>query len=126
LDEAKAILLRPLNATEQTTDGKIAQNAWLASLAYRQGNLEEALRHGQIVEDVSRLDSNINGPAKSLYNMGHDVYLRAGGWKTQPIQCDVKELILKTNPLQPDKPLYARFRIKTYGDSCDSGTCCSP
>jgi hypothetical protein len=34
----------------------------------------------------------------------------------------VKELIIKTNPLQPDKPLYARFRIKTYGDTTVTAT----
>ncbi len=115
LDEAKAILSKELQAKENSEIGLIAQNAWLASLAYRQGKLDEAMRHGQIVTQLGEKTQLPNASVKSLCTLGRDIYNRAGGWKTQPIQSDVKELIIKTNPSQPDQPLYARFQIKTYG-----------
>ena len=42
---------------------------------------------------------------------------RLEGWKKQPIQTDTKEVVFQANPSQPNRPLYARFRIKTYGDT---------
>ncbi len=126
LEEAKAILSQDLQVKENPEVGLIAQNAWLASLAYRQGNLDEAMRYGQKVMQLGEKTNLPHESSRNLYALGRDVYLRAGGWKTQPIQSDVKEVIIKTNPLQPDKPLYARFRIKTYGDISVTATVDNP
>lgn len=126
LDEAKAVLLRPSGPETQQADFQIAQNAWLASVSYRQGRLDEAFRYGQKATEAGKQGSFSSDSVHNLYDMGHDVYLRAGGWKTQPIQCDVKEIVLKTNPSHLDQPLYARFRIKTYGDQSVTATVDNP
>ena len=126
-EEARRALAQPLQATEAIIEGRVAQNAWLASDAYQAGDLNETMRLSSEALQLSKnADSLSETPAKGLYVLAHDLYLRAGGWKTQPIQCDVKEIVLKTNPLHPDAPLYARFRIKTYGDQSVSATVDNP
>ncbi len=126
LAQARVLLSQPLRATSHQLEGEIAQNAWLASLDYQEGKLEDALHHGQAVMKASQGITFQPGSIKNLYEMGHDIYLRAGGWKTQPIQCDVKEIVFKANPSHPDQPLYARFRIKTYGDQPVTATVDNP
>ena len=117
LDEAKALLAPPLNATLRQVEGEIAQNAWLASIEYQRGHLDEAFRLGQKVKEAVPPGQIPGGSIGNLYQWGLDIYTRAGGWKTQPIQTDTKEVVFKANPSQADRPLYARFRIKTYGDT---------
>ena len=117
LDEAKALLSRPLTMTERATDGLIAQNAWLASLSYQQGDLESALRYGEQMKQVATGKKLTKATTNNLYQMGLDTYNRAGGWKNQPIQTDIQEVVFQFNPSQPERPLYARFRVKTYGDT---------
>ena len=116
LDQAKAILSRPITATRTQVDGSIAQNAWLASLAYQQGDLESALRYGEQVKEVGQGGKLTKESTENLYQMGLDIYNRSGGWKNQPIQTDTKQVVFQANLSQPEQPLYARFRIKTYGD----------
>ena len=117
LDEAQALLSAPLKLDEHSEFGVIAQNTWLANIAYQKGDLDEALRLSQIAVDVGKGVALNNDPIRGLYSMALDTYNRAGGWRKQPIQTDTKEIILQANPSQPDQPLYARFRIKTYGDT---------
>ena len=126
LAQARVLLSQPLRATGHQLEGEIAQNAWLASLDYQEGDLEDAFRHGGAVVKAGEGVTFQAASTKSLYEMGRDIYLRAGGWKTQPLQCDVKEIVLKTNPSHPDQPLYARFRIKTYGDQSVTATVDNP
>lgn len=126
LDEAKKLLSQPLDAVTQQSDVQVAQNALLASLAYQQGHMDEALRLGRKVKEAGESGQFSYGSSKDFYKMGCDIYLRAGGWKTEPLQCDVKEVVLKANPLHPDQPLYARFRIKTYGDQSVTATVDNP
>ncbi len=126
LAQVRALLSQPLRATGHQLEGEIAQNAWLASLDYQEGKLEDALRHGQAAIKAGEGVALTSGPTKNLYEMGRGIYLRAGGWKTQPIQCNVKEIVLQTNPSHPDRPLYARFRIKTYGDTSVTATVDNP
>ncbi len=116
LEEAKAILAPPINAKVHQWDGELAQTAWLASIEYQQGDLAKALELGKKLNDLVPIGQAPGGARGNLYEMGHDVYLRAGGWETQPIQTDTKEVIFQSNSSQPNQPLYARFRIKTYGD----------
>ena len=123
LAEARAMLSQPLELTSNQTEGLVAQNAWLASIAYRQGDLESALRYGEQMkaEAVKGKAESARGEiarrsVKGLYDMGLDIYNRAGGWKNQPIQTDTKKVVFQANPSQPEAPLYARFRIVTYGD----------
>ena len=118
LDEAQAVLSRPIGATTRAREGQIAQNAWLASVAYRKGDLGEALRLGRENLDLAASAETVeDGPVRNLYNMATDIYNRAGGWRTQPIQTDTQEVVFQANPSHPEAPLYARFRIKTYGDT---------
>ena len=117
LDEAQALLSAPLKLDEHSEFGVIAQNTWLANIAYRKGDLDEALRLSQIAVDVGKGVALNNDPIRGLYSMALDIYNRAGGWKNQPIQTDTKTVIFQANPSQPEAPLYARFRIKTYGDT---------
>ena len=117
-DEAKRALSQPLNAVTTVADGRIAQNTWLAGIAYQEGDLSEALRLSQeALQATNNVDALDEAPAKNLYAMARDIYNRVGGWKNQPIQTDTKQVVFQSNPSQPDKPLYARFRIKTYGDT---------
>ena len=117
LEQARKLLIQPLNARESVMEGEIAQNAWLASLDYRQGKLEDALRRGEAVVKAGEGQTFSEASTKNLFEMGRDIYNRAGGWKNQPIQTNTKQVVFQANPSQPDRPLYARFRIKTYGDT---------
>lgn len=117
LDEAQAILSAPLKLDERSEFAVIAQNTWLASIAYRKGDLDDALRLSKIAVDAGEGVALTNAPVRGLYSMAQDTYTRAGGWRKQPIQTDTKEVVFQANPSQPDQPLYARFRIKTYGDT---------
>ena len=125
-DEARAILSSPLDATVRQYDGGIAQNVWLASLEYQQGNLEAAFRLGKKVKETVSPDSNSSNLVRNLYQMGSEIYSRAGGWKEQAIQTKIKEIVFRSNPLQSNQPLYARFRIKTYGDNSVTATVDNP
>ena len=115
--EAYQLMSQPLLLTSEVKNGTIAQQSWLASFAYRMGNLEAAMKHSQAALEAGGDGSALSSASiRSLYGMARDTNTRAGGWKNQPIQTDTKEIVFQANPSQPDKPLYARFRIKTYGD----------
>ncbi len=114
--EAREILSQPLNATVDQDGGAISQNYWLASLSYQQGDLEETMRYSQLAIRAVSPDAKLSNITTGLYQQAQTLYNRAGGWKTQPIQSEVKSLVLTSNPPQINQPLYARFRIKTYGD----------
>ena len=126
LDQAQAILSAPLPASERGEFGLIAQNAWLSRIAYQKGDLETALRLAEAAVNTGKGVALTNPSVRGLYSIAQDVYLRAGGWKTQPIQTDTQEVVFQANPSQPDKPLYARFRIKTYGDTSITATVDNP
>ena len=82
------------------------------------GDLEATLHYSKVAfEAYKQADDVPAGLTRNLYDQARDLYNRSGGWKTQPIQTDTKEVVFQANPSQPDKPLYARFRIKTYGDT---------
>lgn len=113
-EAARRALSQPIEATTSVAQGRIAQNAWLANIAYQSGDLNETLR---LTKEA--LAQNMEGvgqaSVKGLLEQARELYNRAGGWKSQPIQTDTKEVVFQANPSQPEQPLYARFRIKTYG-----------
>ena len=108
-------MLRDLAAN---SDGKIqlVARVWLSSALYRQGDLDgaQSVAHQALPSDIAAYEASGD---RALYTSARDIYNRAGGWKDQPIQTDTKEVVFQANPSQPDQPLYARFRIKTYGDT---------
>ena len=125
LDQAKSLLdggeqevgqqlLRELSSRSSGRIQLIA-NVWLSQSLYGQGDLDGA-------QSVAKQALPMNAAAyqeggdSTLYTVARDIYNRAGGWKTQPIQTDTKEVVFQSNHSQMNKPLYARFRIKTYGD----------
>lgn len=117
LDEAQAILSAPLKLDERSEFGVIAQNTWLANIAYQKGDLDNALRLSKIAVDAGQGVALTNDSIRGLYSMARDTNTRSGGWKNQPIQTDTKNVVFQANPSQHEAPLYARFRIKTYGDT---------
>ena len=117
LDEAQAILGAPIQIGEHPEDGIIAQNTWLAQIAYRKGDLDEALRLSKIAVEAGEAVPPTNTWVRGIYSMAQDLYTRSGGWKNQPIQTETKEIIFEINPNEPSRPQYKRFRIKTYGDT---------
>ncbi len=117
LDEAQAILSQPLELGEHSEFGAIAQNTWLAQIAYRKGNLDNALRLSEIVVNTGKGVALTNAPVRGIYSIAQDLYARSGGWKKQPIQTETKEVIFEINPDEPNRTQYKRFRVKTYGDT---------
>ncbi len=115
-EAARRALSQPIEAITNISQGHIAQNAWLANIAYQSGDLNETLR---LTKEA--LAQNMEGvgqsSVKGLLEQARELYNRAGGWRTQPIQTDTKEVVFQANLSQPDQPLYARFHIKTYGDT---------
>jgi hypothetical protein len=122
--EAGCQLLRSLIPNSSGRIQLIAR-VWLASALYQQGDVVGAQ---SIANQALPLNpaSYQQGENKELYITARDIFNRTGGWKTQSIESDVKELTFKANPLQPDKPLYARFRIKTYGGTSVTATVDNP
>lgn len=116
LEQARALLSRPLQLTSEQSNGQIAQNAWLASLVYQQGDLDAALLYGERVKEAAKAGPSTRASVNNLAQMGLDIYNRAGGWRKQPIQSETKEVIFEINPNEPNRTQYKRFRIKTYGD----------
>ena len=108
-------LLRDLAAH---SDGKIqlVARVWLSQSLYGQGDLDGAQSVAKQALPVDSTAYQESGD-KVLYVTAREIYSRAGGWKDQPIQTDAKEVVLQANPSQPEAPVYARFRIKTYGDT---------
>ena len=117
-------LLRDI-ASSSTGKIQLVARVWLSSALYQQGDLDEAQ---QVAQQALPSEPNAyqEGGNKELYIAARNVYSRAGGWKTQPIQTDTKEVVFQSNPSEPDKLLYARFRIKTYGDKSVSASVDNP
>ena len=95
LDEAKALLSLPLEATSQELEGQVGQNAWLASLAYQQGNWEEAIQRSDTY--IKSIESNreINILVKSHLNIITAQNILISRWKENSIISSPK--ILKIN-----------------------------
>ncbi len=115
-EAARRALGKPIDATTSAAEGRIAQSAWLAQIAYQSGDLDDALRLSKIAVDAGQGVAINSASFRYLYQMARDTQTRAGGWKKNPIQTDTKEILFEINPNEPNQTHYKRVIIKTYGD----------